>query len=694
MACEVQSSVVSAAGFPGLTLVPPASAVLAPERCALVTSGDKKSHHEADQDQYTHHETPMKPHSEDRAWVMHEKFGTPFLTLSRNHLTHLREEVPADTLWSECAWRPDANTKDFKALPAPRHGQLRFTSLKWLKEVWSDSLNQVTSACHAKQCYVGKLLQLHDETMDGRWLADVLSEADFTQRFHHHGLAHLVSMPSTAYRKYDLQVKPTPPTQAAVAAVSKNREEPVTSHTSPLLNTPAYTGDRQNKVWCPVALALPMLYYHNDVYHCANKQPDVWRKIWLHVWESLVGALGYLHGQDVLHADVKPENVLVRWQTSSHSSAVKEVSAVLGDFGISLSLLHGRRQRVSARLYTAWYRPPEIAVMWLVPNERVGAEECSVSTRADLWATGLVLWDTLFSVPLMNLALVMKDPVFKQRVLQGRITVHDAHARLWIDESQRGNSARANTQLLQTHRWLMGPPPETWSVTHVAELKGPPLPGTALYQALCEPLNELKVDGEAHKPWCLLNELPVDATPFLREGVSYAHAARLWPTMRTLLRWDPHERSFMPFSRTEELYQRSWEQGNQVRLSLLKHLACLPPVPKDALDWITLWNSHMPFWSNALRDAVSADAQQIYARWLRCQKSREVHTATTVDGERTGDIYLASAWGNAAALWDVRVGHNMIAEVTGLPFRLLLLSRIRQARKLKYQLRLSECATV
>lgn len=95
---------------------------------------------------------------------------------------------------------------------------------------------------------------------------------------------------------------------------------------------------------------------------------------------QLCQALAYLHGEGLVHRDVKPDNVLVRG----------DGRVVLVDFGLASSALAPGRERidVSGQMAgTVYYMAPE-----LIEGQRVDA-------RADLYAVGCLLFQLLTGQP-------------------------------------------------------------------------------------------------------------------------------------------------------------------------------------------------------------------------------------------------------------------------------------------------------
>ncbi|GAB0138922.1 hypothetical protein EsDP_00007142 [Epichloe bromicola] len=103
------------------------------------------------------------------------------------------------------------------------------------------------------------------------------------------------------------------------------------------------------------------------------------------ILRQTLSALVYLHESSprIVHRDIKPGNILVRWRHSN------EIKIVLGDFG-----LHGLGDVLTTMCGTEMYTPPEI---WEPYVERTC--QTQYSTAVDIWSLGVLMYELLLGLP-------------------------------------------------------------------------------------------------------------------------------------------------------------------------------------------------------------------------------------------------------------------------------------------------------
>jgi serine/threonine protein kinase len=92
------------------------------------------------------------------------------------------------------------------------------------------------------------------------------------------------------------------------------------------------------------------------------------------VMQQVLQAVSFLHSRSIVHADLKPENLLICSQPG------EELQVKLADFGSAYSLRRGSSEK--RKDYTACYIPPEL----------ITGAAAEVTTAADVWALGVVMY--------------------------------------------------------------------------------------------------------------------------------------------------------------------------------------------------------------------------------------------------------------------------------------------------------------
>jgi cyclin-dependent kinase-like len=102
-------------------------------------------------------------------------------------------------------------------------------------------------------------------------------------------------------------------------------------------------------------------------------------KLIRHFMYQLCKAIKYLHDQNVIHRDVKPENLLVN----------ENMDLKLCDFGFARLISGSSKERLTDYVATRWYRAPEL----LLTQGEYGPE-------VDYWAIGCIMGELVDGNPL------------------------------------------------------------------------------------------------------------------------------------------------------------------------------------------------------------------------------------------------------------------------------------------------------
>ena len=90
------------------------------------------------------------------------------------------------------------------------------------------------------------------------------------------------------------------------------------------------------------------------------------------IFRQIYNAVYYIHSKNIIHRDLKPNNILFLDEEKTH--------IIIIDFGIS-GLANGN-QKESIKAGTELYLPPEV----------IAGKEFSSSTKIDMWALGIILY--------------------------------------------------------------------------------------------------------------------------------------------------------------------------------------------------------------------------------------------------------------------------------------------------------------
>lgn len=100
---------------------------------------------------------------------------------------------------------------------------------------------------------------------------------------------------------------------------------------------------------------------------------------------QLARALDYCHLHDVLHLDIKPDNILIVNIGADGTGDIR-----LTDFGLARVVLYCTTRPLAYPVFTLRYRPPE--VLWRGPY----------GVKSDIWAFAITVWEILKKSPVLR----------------------------------------------------------------------------------------------------------------------------------------------------------------------------------------------------------------------------------------------------------------------------------------------------
>ncbi len=166
---------------------------------------------------------------------------------------------------------------------------------------------------------------------------------------------------------------------------------------------------------------------------------------------SLARGLHFLHCNGIVHADVKPENVLL----SSWDDTKADVKLV--DFGCSGKVGHISERPIGG---TACYWPPEVITFCRLNSNR----GLMLAPSTDMWAAGIVLFIMLTGAHPFDLYGDATEEEILQRIVTDEIPLQSEHCRHLTNSAKdlikrlcdKDPTKRCSSADMVTHPWIMG----------------------------------------------------------------------------------------------------------------------------------------------------------------------------------------------------------------------------------------------
>lgn len=184
----------------------------------------------------------------------------------------------------------------------------------------------------------------------------------------------------------------------------------------------------------------------------------------------IIQILSYLHERDIIHRDVKPENIMV-----GETGYLKLI-----DFGTA-KVIHGRTY---SRVGTAWYMAPEV-----IQNRGYGFS-------SDLWSLGVILYEFICGRvpfgeeeedPYIVLRMVIEDDVIFPSFLTENNPCRDLISRLL----SKNPNDRSSIEDMKRHKWFRN---FDWGSLTAGTMRAPRIPSIPNLQRAVAEARRLNID--------------------------------------------------------------------------------------------------------------------------------------------------------------------------------------------------------
>ena len=159
-------------------------------------------------------------------------------------------------------------------------------------------------------------------------------------------------------------------------------------------------------------------------------------------------AVVYLHQNGVLHADIKPANILLHFATHNTKKHILDVTVKLCDFGLSRKVPDVKFFKVTGDVYKAPYTNFRGTIGYIAP-EILRKEAYSIS--ADIWSLGIILFEQVTGTkPFIPYTECLRRKVSFPKDETLSPTCIDLIERLLVKDAAK----RANVKQARNHPWF------------------------------------------------------------------------------------------------------------------------------------------------------------------------------------------------------------------------------------------------
>jgi len=204
-------------------------------------------------------------------------------------------------------------------------------------------------------------------------------------------------------------------------------------------------------------------------------QPAHFEFVISQIFANVLEALSYLHSRNIVHRDVKPENILI----TSNGSDMISVTAKLCDLGLATTVPAEHDAPLIDISGTPYYFSPEIVSLLLHKPLTTSASElhtsfCGYGTPVDVWALGVTLYWTFFDkspFPDINVD-IFYETVFNALVevpTTSSIPISNEAVRFIHCLTSRIPSDRLSAKQALEHSWITNQHPITTICQNIPE---------------------------------------------------------------------------------------------------------------------------------------------------------------------------------------------------------------------------------